>query len=178
MSLNKIQINGLVGSGLDIECKSINTSFGGSSLIRGVLTVEGIADLQGDVTCESSLTVVGNTDFFGRTLLHRPLTSFSGVLPTQNISVSDLVNGIVILQSDLTSNLILPSSETLDIFLDNPSDGTNFHCSFINKSLAGEIQISSAEIPANQISAPSSATASSQTDKYFYKIFGVWILIT
>lgn len=65
MSINQLTIEGVVGDGLDIECKSISTSAGGGSLIRGALTVQGSTDLQGAVVCEDTLSVVGQTVLFG-----------------------------------------------------------------------------------------------------------------
>ena len=90
MSLNKILIEGKVGEGLDLEVKSLSTSSGSGSLIRGSLTVAGSTDLQGSVTCEDSLSVVGNTTLFGNLSLGLPALSvnLNGILPVvdQNFS--------------------------------------------------------------------------------------------
>ena len=83
MSLNKLLIEGKIGDGLDVECKSISTSAGSGSLIRGSLTVVGSSDMQGSVTCEDSLSVVGDTTLFGNLSLGLPALSvnLNGILP-------------------------------------------------------------------------------------------------
>jgi hypothetical protein len=83
MSLNKLLIEGKVGDGLDLEVKSLSTSAGGGSLIRGSLTVAGSTDLQGITTCEDSLSVVGDTTLFGKLSLGNPAFSvnLNGILP-------------------------------------------------------------------------------------------------
>jgi hypothetical protein len=72
MSLNQLTVEGLVGDGLDIECKSISTSAGGGSIFRGSLTVLGTTDLQGTTVCEETLSVVGQTTLFGGLSLGSP----------------------------------------------------------------------------------------------------------
>ena len=82
MSLNKLLFEGKVGEGLDLEVKSIATSTGSGSIIRGALTVVGVSDLQGNVTCERNLTVVDKAELFGDLKLGFPSKRalFDGVL--------------------------------------------------------------------------------------------------
>ncbi len=79
MSLNKLLQSGVIGDGLDLECRSISTASGAGNLIRGALTVNGISDLVGAVTCESSIDVVGSTNLFGTLALNSKLVILDGI---------------------------------------------------------------------------------------------------
>lgn len=83
MSINKILLNGKTANGLDLEVNSISTSIGSGSIFRGDLTVLRQSDLQGSVTCESNLTVVGNTTLYGNLNFGNPPRQviLDGILP-------------------------------------------------------------------------------------------------
>jgi len=174
MSLNQLLINGKIGEGLDIECKSVSTSVGSGSIMRGDLTVLGITDLQGTVTCEDSLTVVGNQRNYGNMINYRPVSLFSGNLGSTPISVDNLINGIVVIDSDFVGSFTMSLSNIIDAYLGNPGDGVTFKCTFINRSATGTT-ISSAEVSAQFIKAYESATTSSVTDCYFTRVGGVYV---
>lgn len=87
MSLNKLLIEGKVAEGLDLEVRSISTATGAGNLIRGALTVVGIADLQGNVTAEQDLDVVG-TAYLSNLVLNNKVVSLNG---TQTQAQQNLV---------------------------------------------------------------------------------------
>lgn len=95
MSLNQLLVEGKTGEGLDLEVRSISTASGAGNLVRGSLTVLGISDLQGAVTCESSLDIVGSTNLFGSLSIDSKPVVLNGVQlrASQNlIATTELTN--------------------------------------------------------------------------------------
>ena len=79
MSLNKLLLSGRVDEGLDLEIRSVSTSTTGGNLFRNSVTINGITDLVGAVTCENSLDVVGSTNLFGTLALNSKQVILDGI---------------------------------------------------------------------------------------------------
>ena len=174
MSLNKLVYEGLVGDGLAIECRSIATATGSGSIIRGDLTVVNQSVLQSAVTCETTLTVVGNQRNFGLTTGYNPVTVFSSPVSSTPISVDKFVNGYLVLDSAFTGAISYSTSNIIDAYIGgNPTDGLTFTLTIVNRTSAVH-QISSSETSAQSIRPRYDAATPSVTVIPFIRIAGIY----
>ena len=173
MSLNQILIEGKKGDGLNIECKSINSAIGSDSLFRGQITVEGISDLQGDVTCEQSLIVVGVRTNYSPSVEFRPISTFGAVGTVFPITAKYFIDGIIILLDTFVGSIEMPLSVDIDAELGNPANDAVIKCTIINRGLL-EHSISSVENTAQNVPPRFSVLSNSSTDIYWVRIGGIW----